>query len=116
MRRVTPPSDMNAPASMKNGTARKEYESTAVNIFCTTAMSGVPMTVDMVMADERPSPTPMEAPLARMTAKDERMTHNAMTRRLLLDLIRRSADDLYEILDRIQQHDETPEGNDAVNI
>ena len=44
MRRVTPPSDMKAPASIKKGTAMKEKESTEVNMRCTTTMSGISST------------------------------------------------------------------------
>ena len=62
---------MKAPASMKKGTAMKEKESTEVNIRCTiTRSGGICSPKNKPAAEAKPRPTPIEAPVARITAKD----------------------------------------------
>ena len=50
---VTPPADMNEPASMKKGTAMKEKESMPEYMICETMTSGLSMKKTRIVATDR---------------------------------------------------------------
>ena len=69
---------MKAPASMKNGTAMNENESTEVNIRCATTISGIFMNAYRTMADDAPSAIPIGTPMRRIVRNPRKTVQRIM--------------------------------------
>jgi len=66
---VTPPADINEPANIKKGIAKKENESIAVNIRCGITINGICINLYNTTADDIPNATAIGAPTNNKNTK-----------------------------------------------
>ena len=107
-RLVTPPADMKAPASMKNGTAMNEKESIPENIIWDTMTSGLSMKKTRIAAVDRQSENATGTPSAVRRRNKPSRTYSMIVSPLSL----RAGEAFYDahrVLDQVEQHEHAAE-------